>query len=199
MDGPTVALYDAHAEEWAASRGGPTDDLAQRFRAAVGAGTVLDAGCGVGRHLAGLGAPTIGLDATPAMLGLARGRGAPLVRADLERLPFADGAFAGLFARHSYLHLPRAGAPGAFAEAARVLRPGGSLLVTLIAGGYEGRALPDDDIPGRWFSLWEPRELDAALRLAGFSDVSVEVISSRRGRDLLATAARAASPGARRR
>lgn len=194
MDGPTVGLYDTHAARWAASRGVPADDLGPRFRAQVGDGAVLDAGCGVGRYLARLGMPTVGLDATPAMLDLARGRGAPLVRADLERLPFVDGAFAGLFAHHTYLHLRKDRTPGAFAEAARVVRPGGSVLVTLIAGGYEGRSLPDDDIPGRWFSLWEPSEVESVLRAAGFSGVQVEEVRTRRGRDLVATGTRRTPP-----
>jgi SAM-dependent methyltransferase len=190
VDRPTVALYAAHAAQWAATRGGPADDLAQRFREQVGEGTILDAGCGVGRYLGELGEPTVGLDATPAMLDLARHRRVPLACGDLERLPFAGQAFGGIFARHSYLHLPKERTPQAFAEAARVLRPGAALLVTLIPGDYEGRALSGDDIPGRWFSLWGAGELGAVLDGAGFTDVHVEEILTRRGRDLLARARR---------
>jgi Methyltransferase domain len=46
-------------------------------------------------------------------------------------LPFAEGAFAGAFAKHSYLHVPKARIAGAFAELRRVLVPGGLVLLAL--------------------------------------------------------------------
>lgn len=62
-------------------------------------------------------------------------------------------------------------------------------MLSLIEGDYEGEDLPDDDFPGRYFALWRPSELAAALSGAGFTDVSVERIP-RQGdeADLLATA-----------
>lgn len=190
MDAPTIALYDAHAAHWAASRGGPGDDIAERFRGQVGEGLILDAGCGVGRYLFALGSPTVGMDATTGMLELARAGRAPLTCGDLERLPFADQMFAGIFARHSYLHLPKDRASRAFGEAARLLRTGGRLLLTMICGDYEGRALSGDDIPGRLFTLWHADPLASTLATAGFSDVNVDEVESRRGSDLVATAVR---------
>ena len=89
-----------------------------------------------------------------AMLALAGRRAKPLVRADLEHLPFATARFSGVFARRSYLHIPKPRVGNALAEAARVLQPGGLLLIAMISGNYEGHSLPGDDIPGRWFSLW---------------------------------------------
>ena len=43
-------------------------------------------------------------------------------------------SLAGVFGRHSYLHVPRERLTAALAEASRVLRPGGLLMVTLIEG-----------------------------------------------------------------
>ncbi len=60
------------------------------------------------------------------MLSLAARYGHPIAQADLESLPFAEGAFAGAFARHSYLHVPKARIAQAFCEGLRRgLTPGG--------------------------------------------------------------------------
>ncbi|MHB1987644.1 MAG: class I SAM-dependent methyltransferase [Acidimicrobiales bacterium] len=189
MDSTTVAIYEAQIEAWAARRGGATDDLGRRFRGLVGDGPILDAGCGPGRYLDQLGAPVIGLDATAAMLDRARRSGAVLVRGDLEALPFATGAMAGIFARHSYLHLPKLQMSAALREAGRVLAPDGILLISMIEGDYEGRALPGDDLPGRLFALWTEPELITAVTGAGLACLAVDHIEHRHGEaDLLVTA-----------
>ncbi len=113
---------------------------------------VLDLGCGTGRHLArlvGLGAEVMGIDFSPEMLQKAkqklealamasegvsreiaqRAGGVKLVEHDLhEELPFADGAFdlvvSGLVLEHLQNLDP------IFAEAKRVLAPGGRAVFT---------------------------------------------------------------------
>ncbi len=175
MDAETVAIYEANADRWAARRGVAGDELAAAFRSRVGASLVLDAGCGAGRYLGQLGADAVGLDAAVAMLGLARRSQTPLVGGDLERLPFRTGVFAGVFARHSYLHLPKDRLVPALGEARRVLRLGGLILVSMISGGSQGRQLPGDDFPGRWFSLWGEAELLDAISAAGFDAVTAVV------------------------
>jgi len=92
---------------------------------------VLDLGCGTGRHalwLAGQGAAVTGIDFSEGMLEEARGKpGADFVRflaRDLHQpLPFEDGTFdrvvSGLVLEHLKDLDPF------FAEARRVLRPGG--------------------------------------------------------------------------
>lgn len=96
-------------------------------------GRVLDAGCGNGfffdaaRGMAGPSAQLVGLDLSQRMLELARKHHPTLVRGDATRLPFADGAFDTVLARSLLHHLPD---PDAGArEIARVLRPGGELIV----------------------------------------------------------------------
>lgn len=97
---------------------------------------ILDAGCGTGFALAQLasrrsGLDLSGLDASPEMLARARGRlptAVELVRGDLECMPYAAGRFDAVITMNAlhYLDDP------AFAleEIARVLRPGGRLVVT---------------------------------------------------------------------
>ncbi len=104
-------------------------------------GRLLDIGTGTGRVLELL-APRIsqgiGVDASKAMLALARARlarpglGHCSVRlADMYRLPFADASF-DLAVMQMVLHYAE-DPPGVLAEAARVLRPGGRLIVIDLA------------------------------------------------------------------
>ncbi len=191
MHASTATIYDGIAASWQASRGEARDDLGRRFREEVGEGFVADLGCGPGRYLSQLGSPVLAVDVSRSMLSLVARYGHPSAQADLESLPFAEGAFAGAFARHSYLHLPKARIAQAFAELRRVLAPGGLVLLSLVEGDYEGEALPEDDFPGRYFAFWEQRELGAALMAAGFGDIIVQRVSRSRGEsDLVATARR---------
>jgi SAM-dependent methyltransferase len=98
---------------------------------------VLDIGCGTGRFLAQLSekAKAWGVDASPEMLEVARTRagsaGLKLGRA--EELPFKDGWFerATMWLVAHLVDRPRA-----FAEAARVLEPGGHFAVATFDPSY---------------------------------------------------------------
>jgi len=92
---------------------------------------VLDLGCGTGELATALargGASVVGVDASERMVAAARARapsGVTLVRASAFRLPFGDATFdaaASAFVLRNLHDLP-----GAFAELARVVRPGGRL------------------------------------------------------------------------
>jgi demethylmenaquinone methyltransferase/2-methoxy-6-polyprenyl-1,4-benzoquinol methylase len=88
---------------------------------------VLDLACGtadVCRDLEAFGYRATGIDYSAGMLAAARAR-SPLVRGDAAALPFGDASFDGIvcgFALRNFVDLDRA-----FAECARVLRPGGRL------------------------------------------------------------------------
>ncbi|NAZ84765.1 methyltransferase domain-containing protein [Kineococcus sp. T90] len=138
----TVAdLYATHLPD---TRAEAPLDLAvlDAFAEAVRAGgdpAVLDAGCGTGRisrHLAGRGCSVEGVDLSPGMVEQAR-RAHPDLRfgvGSLTDLPFPGGRFAGVLLWYSTIHTPPAGWARVFAEAARVLRPGGHVLVGFQAG-----------------------------------------------------------------
>lgn len=97
---------------------------------------VLDVACGTGALLEAVrerwpGAAGVGVDLSLEMLAIARRRLPPavaLVAADAGRLPFADGAFDGATCTSALHHWPEPAA--ALAEVARVLRPGGRLVLT---------------------------------------------------------------------
>lgn len=105
----------------------------------AGAGPVADVGCGPGhaaRHLAGRGATALGVDLSPRMIEIAAAThpGIGFRVGDMRRLPAADGAWAGIVALYSIIHLAPRELPGAFAEFTRVLRPGGIVLVSFHVG-----------------------------------------------------------------
>lgn len=99
-------------------------------------GRILDLGCGAGRHLDALRDravdPVVGLDLSAPLLRQAAGSGhVRLVRADMRALPFGPRGFASVtsfFTSFGYFRHPRDDRR-VLAEAARVLRPDGVLLL----------------------------------------------------------------------
>lgn len=129
-------LWGARAQDWAAL----VEQLCLPLHAAaldaarVTSGTrLLDAGCGAGllALLASLrGARVAALDASPALLAIARERlpAADLREGDLEALPFDDAGFDAVVAVNSVFYA--ADMAQAMRELARVARPGGRVVVT---------------------------------------------------------------------
>jgi TDG/mug DNA glycosylase family protein len=178
VDRATVEVYEQRGGSWAARRRPVRRDDARAFGARLGrAARRIDLGCGAGRYTTDLGAPVIGLDAARAMLELCR-RAAPraaLVQADLEALPLGHGVLQGAWANMSYLHLPAVRLPAALADLHRATAPGAPLDIQVLAGEYEGRALPADDIGGRYFASFSVQRLADVVVGAGFDVESVEV------------------------
>lgn len=93
---------------------------------------ILELGCGTGR-LSGFA--TIATDASTESLAMARTR-VPSTRfaaADAERLPLPGATFDAVFAFHLLMHLEESAIRTIFAEAARVLRPGGMLIADIVS------------------------------------------------------------------
>jgi len=101
-------------------------------------GRVLEAGCGTGHLSAALteryGWNMTPLDADAAGLGYARASGLKrLVQATITALPFHAESFDALLSIDVIPHLDRGAEHRAFAEFARVLKPGGLLVVRAAA------------------------------------------------------------------
>ena len=151
---------------------------------------VVDVGCGTGASLEALGrrypgARVVGVDLSAAMLAHARRRapwwrriaraGAPLVRADAERLPI-KGSSAELAFSNLALHW--CDPVAFFAEGARMLATGG-LLIFSTFGPDTLRELrsafaADDDMP-HVHPFIDMHDLGDALVHAGFTDPVMEM------------------------
>jgi ubiquinone/menaquinone biosynthesis C-methylase UbiE len=97
------------------------------------AGTALDAGCGTGRYaayLSSLGHGVIGVDICPQMLEVARAKvaGADFREGDLHQLPVADQSVDLVVCALALTHVPDLSP--VLAQFARVLRPGGHLVIS---------------------------------------------------------------------
>ena len=121
-----------------------------RYYAGFPAGSfVLDVGCGIGHQLQQLldrGCRGLGTEVDDWCLAEARARGRPVVRAPAEALPREAGSVDGVVFRAVFRAVLRAVLPytvedRAFAEIARVLRPGGRLEAEYLGLGFALRDL----------------------------------------------------------
>ncbi len=160
---------------------------------------VIDLACGTGDfcvELARTGMNPIGYDISAGMLRAARTE-APLVHADILRLPLPAGSVDGVtcgFALRNLVELP-----AFFEELDRVVRPGGRIGLLDVAvprnrllswghGVYFGKVVPviggllsDKDayayLPKSVAYLPDPAEMVSDLQAAGFTDVKRELMA----------------------
>jgi TDG/mug DNA glycosylase family protein len=171
MERATVDIYEERGGEWAEHHPPLQRPGAMAFARRVPARALrIDLGCGAGRYTPDIGSPCVALDAAWKMLVRCRAAapGALLVQADLEALPFGTGTLHGGWAHMSYLHVPSARLPAALADLHRTMVVGAPLEIQVLAGDYEGDALPADRIGGRFFAAWTPQRLRDVLVGAGF-------------------------------
>jgi SAM-dependent methyltransferase len=135
---------------------------------------VLDLGCGPGWETGTLharGYVAIGFDMSRAFLRYARAEhpGDRFVRGDMRRLPFADGAFGGVWACASMLHLASRDLDAALAEVGRVVAPGGGFVGSVQVGEREG-LVPRKSAPGTelFYGYRLPEEWRGRVEAAGF-------------------------------
>jgi SAM-dependent methyltransferase len=114
--------------------------LLDRFAASVrDVGPACDIGCGPGhvaRYLHEQGVQVCGVDLSPAMVEQARRLtpGVEFRQGDMTALDIPDGAWAGIAAFYSIIHIPRDDMARALGELRRVLRPSGILLLAFHIG-----------------------------------------------------------------
>jgi SAM-dependent methyltransferase len=144
---------------------------------ARGAGEVADLGCGPGHvtaHLRALGLRAFGVDASPAMIELAR-KAHPDLRFEvgsMAALDIADRALGGVLSRSSIIHIPPKDLPVVIAEFARVLAPGGQLLISCYASDAPATAAQSFDHSVATAYRWSPDLLAELLHEVGVSEVA---------------------------
>jgi SAM-dependent methyltransferase len=111
--------------------------LLDRARAGAGseAARFLDAGCGTGNNLLHLGrrGRAVGIDLSEEAMRFCRTRGVAVVRGSVLSLPFSNGSFDAVTSFDVIYHRWVVDDRAAVAEMARVLKPGGLLLVRVPA------------------------------------------------------------------
>jgi demethylmenaquinone methyltransferase/2-methoxy-6-polyprenyl-1,4-benzoquinol methylase len=165
----TAAGYDAAAATFDRHRALPAQ-VPAAIRAAVLAATgipsprLLDLGAGtgrIGRPFVAAGDAYVGIDLSFGMLGEFAGRVAqppPLAQADGERLPFGDATFDAILMVQVFGGMR--GWRRVLAEARRVLRPRGALLIGRVVTACRSK---------RWTGGWSRPRARWAHRRGGCS------------------------------
>ncbi len=146
-------------------------------------GRLLDVGCGTGALLASVAggaadAEPCGVDLSGEMLAIARAktpRGVRLVQGSADRLPFADASFDVVVSTSVFHYFRRP--QDALGEASRVLRPGGTLVITDWCDDFLACRVCDLILrlfDRAHFRAYGAAELTRMLEAGGFEVVSVE-------------------------
>ncbi|MFH1140639.1 MAG: class I SAM-dependent methyltransferase [Chloroflexota bacterium] len=188
-DPPLDYLKHHHCEDVAKDEKGQTAwlNLLGKHVGPLGGVSVLDVGCGSGALLEAcskLGARPVGVDsslsihATRDSLSAMRG-GIPFVRGDGCELPFVKGSFDVVVSIGVLEHVSR---PRALVEEmARVLKPGGTLLL-YFGPNRRLRFAQSASHRRTVLSYWTPQEAEQTMRSQGVTfirKVWAEVIQSR--------------------
>jgi ubiquinone/menaquinone biosynthesis C-methylase UbiE len=181
MSGSAPLDYDELAVGYAAHRAHEPEllELVRRGGNVAPSSHVLEVGCGTGDYIVALqqltGATCVGVDASAEMLGAARRQSSvvKLIRGRAEALPLADQQFDLVFSVNVIHHV--AARPAYFAEARRVLRPGGRLCtVTEDEAMIRARRLSQyfpETVPIELARYPAPRLLHDEVSEAGFTEV----------------------------
>lgn len=179
-DAAVAQAYDARAVEYISAAGEITQ-MDVRDRAVIAGwrdattGDLLDAGCGPGHWTEFLHdghREVVGIDISIGLLASARRRFPHLsfAQGSFRALPPSDRSLGGILAWYSLIHTPPADVPAVLAEFARVIAPGGSILI----GYFDGEAREPFAHAVAPAHFWSADALTALLADAGFEAVSRE-------------------------
>lgn len=177
----TQASYDRVAVEYSERFKDEMDDkpfdrdcLDHLAREVGELGPICDMGCGPGqiaRYLHRQGVKALGVDLSANMVAEAQ-RLNPEIhfhQGDMLSLPDPDNSWGGIAAFYCIIHIPREQIVEALLEMKRVLKPGGTLLVTFHIG-TEIKHLDEwwEKSVNLDFAFYLPSEMENWLREAGF-------------------------------
>jgi len=165
---------------------------------------ILDMGCGTGRFtipLAQVARKVTGLDVSAAMIAKARekaeeaGLSIDFREADMENMPFLDNSFDTVICMLALMHIPIESRQRVFTEASRVLKPGGTMIVSVKNAIFERLSHIDrfavvditdveskqliftktksgKDLTAPWYSF-SPQDLDRLFSIAGLHMINL--------------------------
>ena len=149
---------------------------------------LLDAGCGAGqdaRYLKTHGHRVIGLDRTMPLLQFAKKRSpfVPFILGDMRSLPVRAGTLDGIWMAAALMHVPKPVARQVLADLRESVQVNG-LLAATVTHGWRSGIKQRGWMPGRYFARWKKDELARALHRAGWTVLSLRVVSNqeRKGR-----------------
>lgn len=174
--------------------------LAGKLIAAATPRTAIDVGCGTGplvTELTRRGVAASGVDTSPEVLAAARRRtpAATFYEGSAVSIPLKDGCMDAATLIEVVEHLDDATLAGALAETRRILKPGGTLMITTPNDenlAASTRQCPECGCEFHFYQhvrSWTAASLADALRIAGFHDPVVRPVTpvertSRAGRVL---------------
>lgn len=174
MSSEIKAAYSARAAEYVEQLGSvaslhPSDRALIRSRAKDVEGPILDAGCGPGHwagYLAEHGYDVRGVDQVPEFIDHARLTypGVSFALSSFDQLTEAIASIGGVLAWYSLIHHEPSTVRGVIDEFARILRPGGALLL----GFFLGPEVEPFDHTVTTAYRWSPEALSTQLSGAGF-------------------------------
>ncbi|MDD5141089.1 MAG: class I SAM-dependent methyltransferase [Verrucomicrobiales bacterium] len=151
-------------------------DSEARFLSAISRGHLLDVGCGSGEWLASmrdLGWLVRGVDFDENAVRVARQRGLEVECGSLEQQAFSNDSFDVVTLNHVIEHVPDP--IKTLAECARILKPGGRLILFTPNNASLSHQLFKQDWrglePPRHLHLFSMQSLQQSLGLAGFREV----------------------------
>ena len=186
---PTAtAAYDARAAEYIDLLGSmdvvhPADRQLVDTWASTLTGGVLDAGCGPGHwtaHLAARGLDTRGVDLVPRFIAHATAayHGIPFRLGSIDDLQDTPASLGGILSWFSTIHHDPASIETPLREFARVVRPGGGLLV----GFFTGSKVEAFDHAVTEAYRWPVADLRRRVDAAGFDVVETHTRETRDAR-----------------
>ena len=136
---------------------------------------ILDIGCGPGfdgELLRAKGLRVMGFDLSKQMLQIGKGKFPfPFVQADMAALPVLP-KIDGLWVNASLLHIERSAIPETLGEFWRILKPRGTLFVSVKNGEGE-KWEPGFENKPRWFTYWREEQLKEVLQDCGFQVLEI--------------------------
>ncbi len=152
-----------------------TEDTIREFLDLLEEGdTILDLGCGSGRDsriFYDLGYDVTPLDGAEEMCRLAEVHtGLDVLQMTYEEMEF-DGAFDGVWAYQSLIHIPKEELPGIFKRIAKALEEDGIFFLSMKLGdsdGFRGE---------RYFNAFSEKELCSLLEADGYFKVEKEWVA----------------------